>query len=147
MDLLSVKSWPLDPVFMAFIIKNTSKILESIWHHLGKILFLHICESKNRWFAEHACTQLFKILKFWISEKLTFRSCEVLRFLKFWKFGILNFEILKFWSFATFEILKFLNLILTFRNLYFYIEMIIYLLYISKIFFTNMRSGKWLIFH
>ena len=44
---LMVISGPVDPVFMAFLIpKNTSKILESRWEHLGKYYFC-IYENHN----------------------------------------------------------------------------------------------------
>ena len=43
LDPIFAKSGPVHPVFIAFIIpKRLQRILESIWEHPGKILFLEI---------------------------------------------------------------------------------------------------------
>ena len=66
--------------------KIPQKILESIWDHLGKILFLHIWESKNSICSDHVCTHFlnfcnFEISKFWSFEMLKFWNLEILKFL------------------------------------------------------------------
>ena len=39
-------------IYGFYYTKLLQQILESIWGHLGKILFLHICESKFRTFRK-----------------------------------------------------------------------------------------------